>query len=396
MGATSRAPILKMMKTFIALTIMLVIAQHATASVDETEFTEVSTDHIRAPRGCHLKCHRPACSVTVYQHCNFRGYRINLKPGSYNMHQLKRKGMKNDDLSSIHVHGACKAKLYEHWNFTGKSKTMSRHDSCFTNDHMPMSMLSIKIEEDDAPTQELSEVADKWWWRRRHHHRRSWNDQTSSIKVFNRNGLRCSVDCRERDHKLRERSHKLRVREIRDKHHKREKKAKADAKKEKAAKAKAKAQEKASKKKEKAAKAKAKAHEKAKKKKHKKAQEVAMKKAFKKNKKKVAMCAKGFDVKGKNANHYKGRCRSFYRFCHMYKKYGLHDDAQRHCDNAKTAHKKMMHHHHKATKKAKKHHHHKRHHHKRHHHHHLPHHLAPCPKGKICMRHHHHMNVRRI
>jgi len=381
-----------MMKTFIALAIVLVIAQHATASVDESEFTEVSADHrFHVPRGCHSKCHpKPACHVTVYQHCNYHGYRINLKPGSYNMHQLKRMGMKNDDLSSIRVHGRCRASLYEHWNFTGKSKSWSRHDSCFTNDHMPMSMLSIKVEEEDAPTQELTEATDKWWWRRRHHHRRTWNDQTSSIKVFNHGNKRCYVDCRERDHKMRERSHKLMMRERRDKHHKREKKAKADAKKEKAVKKK----EKSLKKAEKAAKARARAQERNHKKKersHKhaarkahekrgkaarKAHEAAMKKAFKKNEKKIAMCAKGFDVKGHKANLYKGRCRSFARFCEMYKKFGLHDDAQMHCDNAKKAHAKMMHHHHQAAKKAKRH--------KHHHHHHVRHH------------HHHHMHVRRL
>merc|ERR1711988_399644 len=320
MGAFQELHLEKMMKTFIALAIVVVIAQHATASVDESEFTEVSSEHrFHVPRGCKAKCHpKPACSVTVYQHCNYHGYKIHLKPGSYNMHQLKRKGMKNDDLSSIRVHGNCRASLYEHWNFTGKRKTWSRHDSCFTNDHMPMSMLSIKVEEQDAPTQELTEAGDKWFWRRRHHHRKSWNDQVSSIKVFNHGHKRCYVDCRERDHKMREKSHKLMVKERKDKHAKKEEKA-------------IKKKEKAGKKQEKSAKARAKAHEHRRKiahrrhmaalrkrreahhkhtrrlqharaerwNKHKKAKEAAMKKAFKKNEKKIAMCGHKFDVKGR-------------------------------------------------------------------------------------------------
>merc|ERR1711975_186201 len=78
-----------------------------------------------------------------YKHCNYRGYRIHLTPGSYNMHALIRRGMKNDDLSSIRVNGRCVARLYQHWNFGGKILTKTRSDSCFTNDRMyvPMSQL---------------------------------------------------------------------------------------------------------------------------------------------------------------------------------------------------------------------------------------------------------------
>merc|ERR1711937_910097 len=95
-------------------------------------------------RRCHstTRCTTP-CSVTVYKHCIYGGYRINLKPGSYNMHALMRRGMKNDDLSSIRVHGRCVAKMYQHHNFGGKVMTKSSSDSCFTNDRMyiPVSQL---------------------------------------------------------------------------------------------------------------------------------------------------------------------------------------------------------------------------------------------------------------
>merc|ERR1712072_1240776 len=72
----------------------------------------------------------------MYRHCNYRGHAIRLTAGSYNMHALIRKGMKNDNWSSIRVHGKCQAFLYEHWNFGGKVLTKTGSDSCFTNDRL--------------------------------------------------------------------------------------------------------------------------------------------------------------------------------------------------------------------------------------------------------------------
>merc|ERR1711959_45433 len=147
-------------------------------------------------------CHRTSCSVDVYKHCNYRGYRIHLTPGSYNMHALIRKGMKNDDLSSIRVNGRCVARLYQHWNFGGKVLTKSRSDSCFTNDRMyiPLSQLHQLVVH-EVPEPKLVETASKegaqagWGGRRRRRRRRrrftSWNDQVSSIRVSGSSSNRC-------------------------------------------------------------------------------------------------------------------------------------------------------------------------------------------------------------
>merc|ERR1712199_69324 len=333
------------MRALIALAVVLAFVQYASAhsSVVEEEFTEINKKS--KYHGCTLRCHQPSCIVSVFQHCNYGGYRINLKPGSYNMHQLKSMGMRNDDLSSVQVHGNCKATMYEHWNFTGKSKSWTRHDSCFTNDHM-MSLLSIKVEEHNAEetaeeTEFVQASAKAAWGRRRRRRVRSWNDQVSSIKVFNKNGKYCKMDCRERDSKRKEKAHKAKVaaekagkKEKADKKKKKEKAAKVQAKKEKAAKAKEKkikAKIAAAKKKEKAYKKKQAAKKKKKK----------MNKRFKKNKKKLKPCTA--NVKGKLANHYKGRCRAFARFCRLYKKYKM--DATYYCNKMKAAHKNMMRHH---------------------------------------------------
>merc|ERR1712188_172260 len=261
--------------------------------------------------------------------------------------------LRNDDLSSIQVHGNCKATLFEHWNFSGRSKAWTRHDSCFTNDHMvaPASFLSIKVEEHTPTETELvqTKASANWGRRRRARRRRSWNDQVSSIKVNNMNGKICHYDCRERDHKLKEKSHKAQVRaEKAQKHHK----AKQEKKKELGKKRWLRYKK----------------HEAAKKK---KTQEMRRKhylkikenrmKRFKKNKKKLSLCAKGTRVHGHKANRFKGMCLSFGRFCRRYRKAGLWQDAKYMCHRMRMAHKHMVRH----MKRAPRHHH-------RHHRPHLP------------------------
>merc|ERR1712159_70730 len=175
-------------------------------------------------RGCQHRCRVNVCSVTVFQHCNYGGYRINLPPGRYGMNDLIRRGMRNDDLSSVQVHGHCTATMYEHAWFNGGRMVKTGNDNCFTNDRLRMIQLpsgekpkmskdfQIVVEETnpDSPTEEEMLVQTKASWGRRRRRRYvSWNDQISSIGVANRGTSRhCWWDCRERDAKNRERSSK--------------------------------------------------------------------------------------------------------------------------------------------------------------------------------------------
>merc|ERR1712093_580399 len=388
-----------MKAVFIALAICAIAAAAASdITPGEEEFIAADAADLGRPApGCKLKCKPRSCSVTIYQHCNYHGYRINLKPGSYNMHQLKHKGMKNDDISSIRFHGRCAAKLYEHWRFTGKSKVWRRSDSCFTRSHMKMESL-LQISEETEETELVQSQWGRWRGRRR---RVSWNDQMSSMKVFNHAGRTCHFDCSERNAKMKEKSKKAAIRrkkaaerakkaaarEKADKAHKKkvaEKKRKADVRKEKAAKkrvekarkywARVRAAERRQKKaiaawrkrvaarKEKRVK-RAKAHEKRRKaaakrraaarKKAAARREKRMKASFKKKKKKLVKYCE-VKVTGRVANRIKGMCRAYARFCRLYKRFGLHDDARRHCDNMKKFHKKLTRHSKKGKKKAKK------------------------------------------
>merc|ERR1711981_1486514 len=228
---------------------------------------------------CGKQYPKPSCSVTLYQHCNYRGYGINLAPGSYNMHALQSKGMKNDDLSSVRVHGTCRAIMYQHWNFGGKVLTRDGNDSCFTNDRMlvPVSQLHqiVVKAQDDVPAEDDEEEVDVNGRRLLGRRSVSWNDQISSAKVQDRAAAAhtCTAVCKhpcavEKSHKAAEKSAK--AQEKREKAKAAERKAKeaaakaAEKSKKKEAQAKASKKEKDAKK-EAAAKAKEKAAKKAKK-----------------------------------------------------------------------------------------------------------------------------------
>jgi len=78
------------------------------------------------------------------------------------MRTLMRKGMKNDDLSSIRVHGRCVARMYQHHHFGGKVLVKNRNDSCFTNDYMfPMSQLSQLVVHHADEKPELAQETSK-------------------------------------------------------------------------------------------------------------------------------------------------------------------------------------------------------------------------------------------
>merc|ERR1712054_114323 len=242
----------------------------------------------------------PSCSITLYQHCNYGGYGINLAPGSYNMNTLIAKGMKNDDLSSVRIHGSCRAILYQHINFGGASMTKDSDDSCFTNDRMaiPVSQLHQLVvterpkmpEDEENEDDEVDEVDTNG---RRLLGRRavSWNDQISSAKVQDRQAAAhsctavCKAPCAQ------EKAEKAAAAEKAAKAAEKKKKAAEKASKEAAAKKEKSEKEKASK--EKAAK---KAAEKAKKK---EVDEKAKEKAAKAAESKAKAAAEAADKKKK-------------------------------------------------------------------------------------------------
>jgi hypothetical protein len=65
--------------------------------------------------------------VTLYEDCNYRGRSYFLEAGTYRGYQMK---INNDVLSSMQVPSGMKVTIYEHDNFTGKSKTYHSNTYC--------------------------------------------------------------------------------------------------------------------------------------------------------------------------------------------------------------------------------------------------------------------------
>ena len=84
--------------------------------------------------------------ATLYQHCNYGGYAINLTPGSYTLGDLQARGLVNDDVSSIRVSAGYRAILFWDNNFTGSSLTKTGDDACLVDDGWNDQATSIIIE----------------------------------------------------------------------------------------------------------------------------------------------------------------------------------------------------------------------------------------------------------
>merc|ERR1712199_128682 len=308
--ASKEGPLI-MLKSMIVIAFIVVAAVALTSFNDEVVPEE---ELVGATCTCCGKTvPKPSCSITLYQHCNYGGYGINLAPGSYNMNTLIAKGMKNDDLSSVRIHGSCRAILYQHINLGGASMTKDSDDSCFTNDRMaiPVSQLHQLVvterpkmpEDEENEDDEVDEVDTNG---RRLLGRRavSWNDQISSAKVQDRQAAAhsctavCKAPCAQ------EKAEKAATAEKAAKAAEKKKKAaekaskEAAAKKEKSEKEKA-SKEKAAKKKEKDAKEKAAKAKAEKDKKEKDAKKEAAEKAAKAAEKKAKAAAEAADKKKK-------------------------------------------------------------------------------------------------
>merc|ERR1711959_117737 len=111
----------------------------------------------RAMHEKRMKQSKKGAFPVVYQHCNFGGYHRTIKRSVNWVHKLK---IKNDDLSSIKVPAGKCVRLYEHINYKRRSWTICGKKSitCFVNHTMKPG--------------------------------KSWNDQVSSIAVFNKPQMR--------------------------------------------------------------------------------------------------------------------------------------------------------------------------------------------------------------
>lgn len=74
-------------------------------------------------------------AITVYQHCNYTGWSVNLEPGRYTLADLRSRGFINDDASSIRVPAGYAADLYQNDQYLGRVLAVTGDKSCFVADN---------------------------------------------------------------------------------------------------------------------------------------------------------------------------------------------------------------------------------------------------------------------
>ncbi|MBL6445298.1 hypothetical protein JMN32_03195 [Fulvivirga sp. 29W222] len=83
--------------------------------------------------------------VTLYQHCDYKGYAVSLHEGDYSLSQLQSLGVSNDDISSLKVDNGYKVTLYEHSSFGGRTITKSGSDNCLSSEGFNDELSSISV-----------------------------------------------------------------------------------------------------------------------------------------------------------------------------------------------------------------------------------------------------------
>lgn len=87
--------------------------------------------------------------ATVYQNCDYSGYSIPLCVGTYNLEQLKKKGIRNNDISSFQVNSGYVITFFDDDNLIGEPLTKIGSTSCLDAEGWDEKITSLKIEENN-------------------------------------------------------------------------------------------------------------------------------------------------------------------------------------------------------------------------------------------------------
>ncbi len=83
--------------------------------------------------------------ASVFQHCNYDGWKVDLSEGDFNLSQLLALGFDDNNISSIQVESEYEAVLFDQDSFQGASVIVKGNDSCLVNEGFNDSVSSIKI-----------------------------------------------------------------------------------------------------------------------------------------------------------------------------------------------------------------------------------------------------------
>ena len=88
-----------------------------------------------------------ALAATVYQHCAYGGYAVDLEPGNYTLQDLTALGVRNNDLSSMNVEEGYEVTIYQNGDFSGNVLVKTSDDNCLVNDRFNDQTSSIVVRE---------------------------------------------------------------------------------------------------------------------------------------------------------------------------------------------------------------------------------------------------------
>ena len=69
--------------------------------------------------------------ATLYSQCNYEGYAVNLRPGIYNLEELEKRGVIDNDISSLKLNAGYEALLFTEQQ-AGQSELISASDNCLS------------------------------------------------------------------------------------------------------------------------------------------------------------------------------------------------------------------------------------------------------------------------
>ena len=125
--------------------------------------------------------------VSLYEDCNYSGFSADLPVGSYTLAQLRKKGLRNDQISSLKVNSGYVVTFFDEDNLTGKSVAKIGQTECLALDNLNDQVTSLIIEENEninppnAPTNLVATpVSDT-------RIQLSWTDNSNDELIFNIN-----------------------------------------------------------------------------------------------------------------------------------------------------------------------------------------------------------------
>ncbi|MCU4163644.1 C2 family cysteine protease [Carboxylicivirga caseinilyticus] len=87
--------------------------------------------------------------ATVFESCNYDGFTASLPVGTYELAQLRKKGLRNDQISSVKVNSGYIVTFFDEDNFSGESVVKIGQTNCLSSSDLNDRVTSLIIEKNE-------------------------------------------------------------------------------------------------------------------------------------------------------------------------------------------------------------------------------------------------------